>query len=130
MLRLFRRPLRFHPPGYHSRIMSVQPRTRESQILRKLNEALNPVHIDLANESYRHNVPEGSETHFKVLVVSSQFEGLSLVQQHRLITSTLEEELATGVHALAIKTVTPEKWQASGGTIAISTPQCLGGSKK
>ena len=46
--------------------------------------------------------------HLQVTVVSSQFKGLSLVKQHQLIYSALKEELASeAIHALALKTETP-----------------------
>ena len=52
----------------------------ENSIKEKLSADLNPLHLDIINESYMHNVPRGSETHFKVVVVSDKFEKLSLLQ--------------------------------------------------
>lgn len=52
----------------------------EEGMFNKLSAALQPVHLELRNESFMHNVPKGSETHFKVVVVSSQFEGKPLIQ--------------------------------------------------
>lgn len=52
----------------------------EMIIRQKLTESFVPNHLEIINESYMHNVPKGSETHFKVLVVSSRFESLSLLQ--------------------------------------------------
>lgn len=46
----------------------------------KLETQLNTTHLDIINESYMHNVPKGSETHFKVVVVSDKFTNLSLIQ--------------------------------------------------
>lgn len=46
----------------------------------KLVRQFSPVHLDIINESYMHNVPKGSETHFKVVVVSDKFENTSLLQ--------------------------------------------------
>ena len=46
--------------------------------------------------------------HLKVTVISSEFDGLSLVKQHQLVYSALKEELASeAIHALALKTETP-----------------------
>mmetsp|Transcript_50647 Transcript_50647/g.74061 ORF Transcript_50647/g.74061 Transcript_50647/m.74061 type:complete len:141 (+) Transcript_50647:94-516(+) len=102
----------------------------EHRIMEKLNNAFNPSHIQVINESSGHNVPAGSETHFKVIVVSSGFEGKSLIQRHRLVNSTLREELeAGGVHALSIVSKTPEQWEQAAGAVAES-PRCMGGSKK
>ena len=48
------------------------------------------------------------EDHLQVTVISSEFNGLSLVKQHKLVYSALKEELASeAIHALAIKTETP-----------------------
>jgi len=55
----------------------------EQSIQKKLKDALNPVHLDICNESYMHNVPPGSETHFKVVVVSDKFYNMSLIQVFR-----------------------------------------------
>ena len=52
----------------------------EVSMYNKLKTGLQPVHLELRNESYMHNVPKGSETHFKVVVVSAQFEGKPLIQ--------------------------------------------------
>ena len=46
--------------------------------------------------------------HLQVTVISSRFNGLSLVKQHQLVYSALKEELASeAIHALALKTETP-----------------------
>ena len=62
-----------------------------------------PSHLEVINESNMHNVPKGSETHFKVVVVSDSFEGLSLVKRHRAVNEVLAQELQSGVHALSIQ---------------------------
>ena len=48
----------------------------------KLRDAFAPAHLEVVNESHMHSVPKGSETHFKVVVVSDRFEGLSPVKRH------------------------------------------------
>lgn len=52
----------------------------EKSMKTKLKEKLEPNRLEIINESYMHNVPKGAETHFKVVVVSEQFEGLPLIQ--------------------------------------------------
>ncbi|XP_048882642.1 bolA-like protein 1 [Brienomyrus brachyistius] len=99
----------------------------ERTIWAKLTQALDPKHLEVLNESHMHAVPPGSESHFRVLVVSSRFEGLSLLQRHRLVNEALRAELSSSVHALAIQAKTPEQWQEN-PTLAKSPP-CLGGSK-
>lgn len=100
----------------------------ETSIRSRLTSALTPVFMDVINESYKHNVPPGSETHFKVVVVSSQFVGRKPIECHRMVNHILSEELQNGVHALSIQAVTPEKWDHK-PEIA-QTPLCLGGSKR
>ena len=104
--------------------MSVQ-----NAIETKLQEALAPEHLEVVNESYMHNVPPGSETHFKVYVVSGQFEGQKRVGRQRTINQVLAEELAAGVHALSMHTLTPEEWEAKDRE-TLASPQCLGGMGK
>lgn len=97
-------------------------------IEQKLNEALNPGYIKIENESYRHSVPPGSESHFKVTLVSDQFENLKMVARHQKIYQLLGQELQTGVHALALHLYTTSEWQSKGGQEPLSPP-CHGGSK-
>lgn len=55
----------------------------------------------------------GGGDHYQVTVVSSQFEGRGLVQQHQLIYSALRQAMSSeAIHALALKTYTPQAWQA------------------
>jgi len=87
-----------------------------------------PLHLEIVNESGMHNVPPGSESHFKVTLVTEQFIGKPLVQRHRAVNQALSDELAGGIHALALHTLTPEEWFAKGGSVPDSPP-CMGGSK-
>ncbi|XP_038566612.1 bolA-like protein 1 [Micropterus salmoides] len=99
----------------------------ERAIRTKLTANLKPDHLEVHNESHMHAVPPGSESHFRVLVVSSQFEGLPLIKRHRLVNEALKEELSSCIHALAIQAKTPEQW-GSNPTLAKSPP-CMGGSR-
>ncbi|XP_077883785.1 bolA-like protein 1 [Ictidomys tridecemlineatus] len=100
----------------------------EAAIRAKLEQALSPEVLELRNESGGHAVPPGSETHFRVAVVSSRFEGLSALQRFRLVHAALSEELAGSVHALAIQARTPAQWREN--PQLDTSPPCLGGSKK
>ena len=98
-------------------------------ITQKLQSHFEPLHLEVINESKNHNVPKNSETHFKVVVVSTKFDGLKLIERHRAVNTLLRDELKTGgVHALSIKAKTPEQWKKN-NTVEPS-PKCLGGSKK
>ena len=101
--------------------MSIQ-----SNIENKLS-GLNPQFLEVENESHRHNVPEGSESHFKVTVVSEQFNDKLLLARHRMINEILSTELSGSVHALALHTMTPDEWLEKSRAIPDSPP-CLGGS--
>ena len=100
-------------------------------ITEKLTKEFSPVHLDVINESHRHNVPADSETHFKVLVVSEAFDSVkSLVQRHRLVNSALSDELEGPVHALSIVAKTPSQWEkmvADGNSEIAPSPNCRGG---
>lgn len=57
----------------------------------------------------------GGGDHYQAVVVSTAFAGKSPIQQHQLVYGTLREEMASGaIHALALKTYTPETWQKAG----------------
>lgn len=100
----------------------------QRQIEQKLSAQFAPLHLEVANESHMHDVPEGSESHFRVVLVTQQFEGKSLIQRHRAVNAILEQELKGQIHALALHTMTPEEWFAKGGE-APQSPPCLGGGK-
>jgi BolA protein len=92
-----------------------------------LTQLLNPVVLDVVNESSQHNVPPDSETHFKVVIVSEQFVGRRKVARHQQVYGAVSEQLAGPVHALALHTYTPEEWQVQGNSP--QSPNCMGGSK-
>ena len=102
--------------------MSIQ-----SEIEQKLSDALPALHLEVINESGNHNVPAGSESHFKVVIVSDDFADRNLLARHRLINGILAEELAGKIHALALHTYTPEEWKQQNGNAPMSPP-CRGGS--
>ena len=100
----------------------------QQQIEAKLANELNPAHLEVINESSNHNVPPGSESHFKVVLVSENFADKSLVQRHRMINKILQHELNGIIHALALHTYTEAEWQENHGNAPMSPP-CLGGGK-
>ncbi|WP_165460192.1 transcriptional regulator BolA [Atlantibacter sp.] len=95
------------------------------QIETKLRAAFEPVFLEVVDESYRHNVPAGSESHFKVVLVSDRFVGERFLTRHRLIYGTLTEELATTVHALALHTYSTKEWASLQDTL-FASPPCRG----
>ncbi|MGH7830352.1 MAG: BolA family protein [Candidatus Binatia bacterium] len=60
----------------------------------------------------------GGGDHFQVWIVSSLFEGKGLVDQHQMVYAALKEALGTErIHALSLKTYTPEQWKRSGVSV-------------
>lgn len=86
--------------------MSLQARIRE-----KLEQAFQPEHLEIVNESHLHaghaSSPGTGESHFRVTIVSAAFAGQNRIARHRLVNVTLAAELRDGVHALAIKALAP-----------------------
>jgi BolA protein len=97
----------------------------EYAIQQKLQAAFSPSVLQVENESHNHSSRPGNNTHFKVTLVSDSFNGLSAVARHRAVYAALKEELAGGVHALALHTFAPDEWQ---GQSPVS-PRCMGGEK-
>ena len=84
-------------------------------IERKLTQALAPHRLRIVDDSEKHRghagYREGGETHFLVEVVSEAFVGQSRVARQRRVYDILSKELAGQVHALQLKTLTPEEEQ-------------------
>ncbi|MGB0945618.1 MAG: BolA family protein [Pseudoalteromonas marina] len=98
----------------------------QQQIQEKVSNAIACKHLNVINESHMHS--KGTDSHFKVIVVSEEFLGKRLLQRHRQINEILKEELANHIHALAIHTYTPDEYTEHDGE-APASPNCLGGSK-
>jgi BolA protein len=77
----------------------------------KLTTAFAPQHVEVVDESHLHaghaGHRPGGETHFRVYIVSESFRGKSRLERHRLVNTALADELAGGVHALAIHASAP-----------------------
>ena len=86
------------------------------RIAGKLTGALAPTRLAVKDNSEQHRghagARPGGETHFAVEIVAARFAGLSRVARQRLVYGALADELAGGVHALELKTLTPEEDKA------------------
>ncbi len=102
--------------------------TVQENIEGKIQAALGPVHLEVINESHMHSVPPGSESHFKLVIVSPAFDDLTQVQRHRKVNGILAHELENGLHALSMETHTTGEWEKRGGR-TLTSPQCHGGGK-
>jgi len=80
-------------------------------IIKKLEERFAPERLEVLDESYRHKghagARPGGETHFRVKITSAEFDGLTRIERHRLITDCLAEELAGPIHALKLRARSP-----------------------
>ena len=103
--------------------------TIEAVIIDKLLSAFSPLHLDVVNESHQHNVAPGSESHFKVIIVSNSFEGDRLIKRHRAVNAILAIELSEHIHALALHTYTEKEWNEHYKANTPLSPKCLGGGK-
>ena len=78
---------------------------------KKLTVAFAPQSLEVVDESHQHaghaGARPGGQTHYRVYIVSQAFKGKSRIDSHRMINQALAEELAGGVHALAIHASAP-----------------------
>ena len=99
--------------------MSIGP--IESQIVNTLSSFMNLVSLKIINESFMHNVPEGSESHFKIVVVTNDFNNLSIIQRHKLIYKILDS-LMNKIHALSIHAFNEEEFKLN--PVILDSPEC------
>lgn len=97
----------------------------EQTIIQKINSEFSPILFNIENESYMHSSGKGAESHFKLTLVSDKFEGQRAVARHRAVYTCLADELANGVHALALHLYTQSEWEKIEGIVPKS-PNCLG----
>lgn len=65
--------------------------------------------------SCEHLSVAGDGQHFEAVIVSAAFQGKSRVQRHQIVYSALGDRMREEVHALSMKTLTPEEWKGAGG---------------
>jgi len=53
---------------------------------------------------------EGDGSHFEAVIVSDEFEGKSLIQRHQVVYKALGDAMKEDIHALSMKTYTPDQW--------------------
>ena len=99
----------------------------QDQVEQRLTEHFSPFFAEIVNESHMHSVPTGSESHFKVTLVSNVFAGLRLVKRHQEVYRILQPLIGSPIHALALHTYTESEWSERDGSP--DSPHCMGGSK-
>lgn len=95
----------------------------EASIRQKLESTFSPAYLEIENESHKHS-RGGAETHFRIIVVSEKFQGLSRVDRQRMVANLLDEERAQGLHALSQRTFTPDEWTQWKDQLTLKSPAC------
>lgn len=78
-----------------------------------LSAAFEPTHIAVEDESALHAGHAGAASgggHYRVVLVSAAFRGQSLVDRQRSVYAALGDAMRREIHALALRTLTPEEW--------------------
>ena len=89
---------------------------RRARIEAKLRRGLAALHVEVLDESHLHAGHAGAASgagHFRATIVSERFAGLSRVQAQRLVYEVLDDEMGGQIHALAMRTLTPQQWSAA-----------------
>tara|TARA_B100000945_G_scaffold282745_1_gene251362 strand:- start:2412 stop:2720 length:309 start_codon:yes stop_codon:yes gene_type:complete len=82
----------------------------ENTIKDLLIDSFDPSMLSIINESYMHNVPEGSESHFKVVIVSKYFKDIENIKRHKEIYKALKN-IMESIHAISIQAFNEEEYQ-------------------
>jgi len=83
-----------------------------------LRAAFSPEHLVVEDESARHAGHAGAAGgggHYRVLIVSQAFAGQSALARQRAVYAALGNAMHTTIHALALRTLTPDEWRRQGG---------------
>lgn len=102
----------------------------EAALRARIEKTLAPEYYELENESHQHSVPENSETHFRLLVVSESFEGRSRLDRSRMVNDLMKPLMSQGLHALSQRTMTPAEWDQVKETFVMVSPECQGGRSR
>ncbi|RIY31251.1 hypothetical protein CKF54_07100 [Psittacicella hinzii] len=97
------------------------------QIEHILTKEFTPTHLEVVDESYMHHGGPEAGSHYKVIMASESFVGLTLVQRHRLVNKSLKDVLSNDIHALSLKLFTKSEWENS--PEIFESPKCLGKNK-
>ena len=80
-----------------------------SDKMRELLQSLQPQHIEIIDDSALHAGHAGAREggHYRLTIVSAQFEGKKTMERHRMVYATLGDRMGGEIHALALRTLTP-----------------------
>ncbi|MFO1436529.1 MAG: BolA family protein [Gammaproteobacteria bacterium] len=89
---------------------------RIERIRARLHQALHPSSMEVVDDSHKHAGHAGAADgrgHFKLRIVSRQFEGLLPIARHRIVYDALGDMMETDIHALSIQAFAPDETQAN-----------------
>lgn len=95
--------------------MTAASGERVAWLTEALRRGLEPIHLVVEDESHRHAGHAGAAGgggHFRALIVSAAFRGQTRVARQRTVYALLGEAMRSTIHALALRTLTPEEWEA------------------
>ena len=90
----------------------MQTSDRVAMIRQRLTEVLAPKELEIIDEGHKHVGHEGAKNgggHFKVRIVSDNFDGKPLLERHRMVYQALGDAMQSEIHALSIQALTPEE---------------------
>ena len=93
----------------------------QNKIDKLLRDNLNISKLIIRNDSYKHNVPPNSESHFSVQIVSDDFQDLSQIQRHKIVYKAIES-LLNEIHAFSITAITTLEFKENSSLR--DTPDC------
>ena len=93
----------------------------ENKIINTLNECMNIFSLKILNESFMHNAPADAESHFKIVIVSNDFNNLSCIQRHKLVYKHLGT-IMDDIHALSIQSFNEDEFKLN--PIILDSPEC------
>ncbi|CAM2995896.1 BolA family protein [Legionella worsleiensis] len=102
--------------------------SRRTNIETLLSKEFSPLFLSVEDESKNHHVPEGAETHFKVIMVSSRFNESTRIARHRMVNQLLKHEFDSGLHALSMHLYTELEWSQKQSPV-LKSPACKDGYK-
>ena len=93
----------------------------ENKIINTLNECMNVFSLKILNESFMHNVPEDAESHFKIVIVSNDFNNLSHIKRHKLVYKYLDT-IMDDIHAISIQSFNEDEFKLN--PTVLDSPEC------
>lgn len=108
--------------------------SRKDRMEKTLIEKFNPTKLELINDSNNHSVKEGSETHFRVFIVSDDFKNKTKVQTHqeiyKLFINEMGEKHLNKLHSLSIFSYTPEEYEKNQSSLENKIPPVCASKNK